>query len=536
VRTRTDECRYDVYVRVCVYFSVSVSFSASIPDTVYVCVCVCTQAEREIFDDAMTHCAQCSPGFARLVQRALQENKADLYESAEAMLKDNDMHEAIKSFDADMQKAIEAQNAMMKELLDEHAHALGKLQMENEQCKQQLVAEQEQLSVHDISDDEEDSESISVRETRLLQEAEAGRVKLANEMDAMAGAQAEVKRQLLVRHQQGRMRMEETMRIDFAEWTRMEQQMRTDVNEFETKVSAERERRNGNPKKLSEVARQALIELQETKLKQMVLDEEKKRIEEEEDLRTKVADRQREKQERMSEFEKRIEAVFTEDAVLPAARKLDVREGRQARMLDLQRDLEAVFSSDCISLAASVVAGGAEILEQAVDAASEQEDLQGTNDGFSQQESEEGGAGTGGGTVRMEKQSERMLEFHKQLAAVFTDDPISLLTPRKHSISLATSGGEEAGSVSERGEMVDVGTTEEHFEPELLQKFPQSLQQQPSHQEALVTKAFVAVLPYTTDEFTADLHLTYRQAVADTACVGIDQVFFFLTLSLPLVM
>ena len=519
----------DVYVCVCVYFSVSVSASASIPDTVYVCVCVCTQGEREIFGDEMNHCAQCSPGFARLVQRALQENKADLYESAEAMLKNNDMHEAIKSFDADMQKAIEAQNAMMKELLDKHAHALGELQVENEQCKQQLVAEQEQLSVRDISDDEEDFESISVRETRLFQEAEAGRVKLANEIDAMAGAQAEVKRQLLVRHQQECMRMEETIRIDFAEWTRMEQQMRTDVNEFETKVSAERERRNGNPKKLSEVAQQALIELQETRLKQMVLDEKKKRVEEEEDLRTKVADRQREKQERMSEFEKRIEAVFTEDAVLPAVRKLDVREGRQARMLELQRDLEAVFSSDRMSSAALVVAGGAEILEQTVDAASEQEDLQGTNH-------VQNGAGIGGGAVWMEKQNERMLEFHKQLAAVFTDNSISLLSPRKHSISLATSGGEEAGSVSKRGETVDVGTVEEHFERESLHKFQQSLQKQPSHHEELVAKAFVAVLPYTKEEFTADLHLTYRQAVADTACVGIHQVFFFLALSLPLVM
>jgi len=493
------------------------------------------QAEREIFDDEMTHCA-CSPGFARLVQRALQENKADLYESAEAMLKDNEMHEAIKLFDTDMKKAIEAQEAMMKELLDKHAHTLGELQMENEQCKQTLMATREQMmSVQKISDDEEDPESINVRETRLLQEAEAGRVKLADEMDAMARAQAEVKRQLLAQHQQEHMRMQENMRIELEEWTRMQQQMQKDVNEFATKVIAERERRTLNPKKLSEAAQQALIDFQETKLKKMVVDEEKKRMEEEEELRAKVANWEREKRERMSELQKKMEAVFSEDTVLPEAQKFDVREGKQARMIELQKNLDAVFSSDFISPSASEVAGGAESLEKAVDAASGQEDLQDTKDRLAQQESEEEGAGVGG-AIRMKTRSERMLDMRQKLAAVFPDNPVSLLTPS--SVSLATAGGEEVGSVGGGGRAVDgasernlPGRTDDQSELESPQNFSQSLQRRPSHQEALVSKSFVAVLPYSVGEFTADLQLKYRQAVAETACVGIDQVFFLPTLS-----
>jgi len=57
-------------------------------------------------------------------------------------------------------------------------------------------------------------------------------------------------------------------------------------------------------------------------------------------------------------------------------------------------------------------------------------------------------------------------------------------------------------------------------ETESLEDFLPSLQEQ----EQLINKAFIAVLPYSVDEFNADLQAKYRHAVPVTANVNVDNV------------
>ena len=466
----------------------------------------------------MTH-GSCSPGFARLVQRALQEEKADLYESAEAMLKNKDMHEAIKSFDTDMQKAIEAQEAMMNKLLDEHAHALGELQNENEECKQVLLAQRGQtISAPDISDDKVDPESINFRETRLLQKAEAERDQLSEEMDAMARAHTQVTRQLLGQHEQKRVLLEENMRIARADWVRMEQQMRKDVNQFETKIVAERKRRS--------------------------------------------VDRERERQERMLEFEKNLNAVFSEDAVLPAASGGGAAQTkkRSERMSKFQQQLAAVFAGGplvdplappslrerSISLAISRGDGGFIGVDREKERQERMLEFEKNLDAVFSEDAVLPAAFEGG-AAQTKKQSEKMSKFQEQLATVVAEEPLvdPLARPRERSFLSAISRGDvgvggggshlpwpppvPSGGAwqQQRHKRPSVpGTTAlQHLQQASLQDLLPLLHTRP--QEPLVSKTFVSVLPYIIDEFTADLHTNYKQAVADTCCISIHKVFTY---------
>jgi len=551
----------------------------------------------------MTHCA-CSPGFARLVQRALQEKKVDLYESAEAMLKDKDMHEAIKCFETDMQKAIEAQEAMLKKLLDEHAHELGELQNEHEQCKQALLAQRGQtITVHDISDDNEDPEWINVRETRLLQEAEAERFKLSEEMDTMARAHAEATRQLLGQHEQKRMRLEENTRIDLGDWARMEQQMRQDVNEFETKVVAERKRRSVDRERERQArmlefennldavfSEDAILpaalggEAAQTKKQSERISEFQQQLaiviaEEpvvdslaplrEQSVSSAIARgnegvgggvREREKQERMLHFEKNLDAVFSEDAA--SGNEAAQSKKQSERMSKFQQQLAAVFAEEPVvdplapsreRTVSSAIARGNEGVGGGDRERERQERILDFEKNLDAVFSEDAilPAALGGEAAQTKKQNEKTIEFQQQLATVSAGEPaVDPLAPsRERSISSAIARGDggiggggshlprpppvplaDAGGVWQRQRYkrpsVSGMMALQHSQQVSLQNLPPHLQTQP--QEPLVSKTFISVLPYSIDEFTADLHTKYKLAVADTCCVSIDKVFYLL--------
>ena len=161
---------------------------------------VSPSASGGVFENAMTRLASCSPGLARLVKRALQKNLPDLFHSAEEILKEVHMDKI--RFDNDFQEAIKAHDAMMKELLAKHEQVLSDLQIESEQCTQRIM-----------------------------------------DLNGVAHAQTEVHTQLLDRHQQERMRLNDITRIDLEEWVHLEQQTRKDIEEFEKTIIAERKRR-----------------------------------------------------------------------------------------------------------------------------------------------------------------------------------------------------------------------------------------------------------------------------------------------------
>ena len=146
------------------------------------------------------------------------------------------------------------------------------------------------------------------------------------------------------------------------------------------------------------------------------------------------------------------------------------------------------------------------------------------------------------------KRSERMLE----LAAVFPEecrvpvfsDDTSLLVTEKNSVSLMSGdrgAGVRGGAAWKRYERMaqlqqEIGTIfsdnslpgtpalslsdDATLETESLQDFPLSHQEQ----EPLVEKTFIAVLPYSVDEFNADLQAKYKHAVSVTANVSVGNV------------
>ena len=168
-------------------------------------------------------------------------------------------------------------------------------------------------------------------------------------------------------------------------------------------------------------------------------------------------------------------------------------------------------------------------------------------------EREEGGADDKIFEAVRAKRSERMLELRQKLAAVFPEpecrvpvftDDSSLLVTEKNSVSLV-SGDEGAGvgggAAWKRYERMaqlqqQIGnifsdhslpgtpalslSDDAASETESLQDFPLSLQQQ----EPLVDKTFIAVLPYSVDEFNADLQAKYKHAVSVTADVSVGNV------------
>ena len=112
-------------------------------------------------------------------------------------------------------------------------------------------------------------------------------------------AQEEVKNKMLAKHEEERMRLEQKMQIDIAEWVVLEKQMHDDVGEFEAKIKIAREQRlfdlvkeeqkmaeaSRTTETCSEIERKALIDNQEAKLKQMSEDEKIRKEKEEETLR-----------------------------------------------------------------------------------------------------------------------------------------------------------------------------------------------------------------------------------------------------------
>jgi len=163
-------------------------------------------------------------------------------------------------------------------------------------------------------------------------------------------------------------------------------------------------------------------------------------------------------------------------------------------------------------------------------------------------EREEGGADDKRFEAVRTKRSERMLE----LAAVFPEecrvpvfsDDTSLLVTEKNSVSLMSGdrgAGVRGGAAWKRYERMaqlqqEIGTIffdnslpgtpalslsdDATLETESLQDFPLSHQEQ----EPLVEKTFIAVLPYSVDEFNADLQAKYKHAVSVTANVSVGNV------------
>jgi len=134
-------------------------------------------------------------------------------------------------------------------------------------------------------------------------------------------AQEEVKNKMLAKHEEERMRLEQKMQIDIAEWVVLEKQMHDDVGEFEAKIKIAREQQlfdlvqeeqkmaeaSRMTETCSEIERKALIDNQEAKLKQMSEDEKIRKEKEEETLRRKLEERRQKRKERLL---KKLRTVF----------------------------------------------------------------------------------------------------------------------------------------------------------------------------------------------------------------------------------
>lgn len=120
-------------------------------------------------------------------------------------------------------------------------------------------------------------------------------------------------------------------------------------------------------------------------------------------------------------------------------------------------------------------------------------------------EAEEGGAGVGGEAAR-EKQSKRRFESRQELASVFSSDCISL------SASVVAGGAdsleEAVDAASDRNLL---STTEKHSVKTVA--------------ASAFARTFIVVLPYTVEEFTADVQIQFKNAVAKTAGVSTEKVF-----------
>ena len=273
----------------------------------------------------LTQLCACSPAFARIVDRALRKDLPDRYQSAQEML--NDVEIEMVRFDDDMKAALEAQEEMKKHLLAKHQQVLGllqhRMQIESEGLNTKMMTMRvHKMKEHDkINNTKEHTMSqkalsedakltyILFQKSQLRKEAELERNLFKENLSAEFQVQKVVKNKMLAMHEEERVRLEEKIRIDIAEWVVLEKQMRDDVREFEEKIKMERERRMINLaheekkmlqasqkiEKLSEMDRMAMIDNQQARLKQMSKDEQIRKEREEETLRRKVEERTQKK-------------------------------------------------------------------------------------------------------------------------------------------------------------------------------------------------------------------------------------------------
>ena len=154
----------------------------------------------------------------------------------------------------------------------------------------------------------------------------------------------------------------------------------------------------------------------------------------------------------------------------------------------------------------------------------------------------DGAAGVGGGADWKKKRHERMVQMQQQIDAVFPDHSLRATSTASHSEEAATSTASHAEEAAKRTlllrdgvemrrlpSLLEIGlpgtpamswSENAALEIESMTDVPRSLQQQ----EPLVAKAFIVMLPYTVDEFDADLHFKYKHAVSVTAGVSVDNV------------
>jgi len=279
----------------------------------------------------LTQLCACSPAFARIVDRALRKDLPDRYQSAQEML--NDVEIEMVRFDDDMKAALEAQEEMKKHLLAKHQQVLGllqhRMQIESEGLNTKMMTMRvHKMKEHDkINNTKEHTMSqkalsedakltyILFQKSQLRKEAEVERNLFKENLSAEFQVQKVVKNKMLAMHEEERVRLEEKIRIDIAEWVVLEKQMRDDVREFEEKIKMERERRMINLaheekkmlqasqkiEKLSEMDRMAMIDNQQARLKQMSKDEQIRKEREEETLRRKVEERTQKKRQRLQD-------------------------------------------------------------------------------------------------------------------------------------------------------------------------------------------------------------------------------------------
>ena len=142
-----------------------------------------------------------------------------------------------------------------------------------------------------------------------------------------------------------------------------------------------------------------------------------------------------------------------------------------------------------------------------------------------------GGAGVGGGTAWEKRQHERMFRVQQQIDAVSPDHSLLATSTASHSEEAAKQtlllhDGVKMCHFPSLSEVDLPGTPalswseNAAFETDSIKHVPPSLPQQ----EPLIAKAFIVMLPYTVDEFDADLHSKYKHAVSLTAGVSVDNV------------
>jgi len=110
------------------------------------------------------------------------------------------------------------------------------------------------------------------------------------------------------------------------------------------------------------------------------------------------------------------------------------------------------------------------------------------------------------------KQNERRFKLRQKLASVFSSDYVS---PAASGVAGGAECLEEAVDAATRRNLL--GTTEKHSTKPVA---------------AASARTFIVVLPYTLDEFTADLKTKFKHAVAKTAGVSTEKVFTLLPLPL----